>query len=114
MPNQMPRHARLAALSVILMIPVSGPALAGLTGVCRDDRDLITSYLRCEAAARQDRLSAGEIRRCSEIYYALKAQVFDDDFMRIRAWYDRVRAAPADPEVFARSQVPSAGSPCPG
>lgn len=57
---------------------------------CQDISKLKAAYLRCEHAAQSGKLGSEGIAECSGVYYRLKAEAFDDDFAKIRDWYDLV------------------------
>jgi hypothetical protein len=84
---------RLVACSMATCMAVSASA-TGIDnfsdGDCGNIRDLQSKYLRCESLAQSGQLDSARIAFCSDVYYRLKAQAFQDDFSRIREWYEAI------------------------
>lgn len=49
---------------------------------------LKSAYLECERAAAEGDLESGRIEECSTTYEELKRRAFDNDFRRLKVWYD--------------------------
>lgn len=82
------RHLSTAiAICTFAAVANAKPSLSD-GGACASVAKLKAAYLRCERAAQSDRLAAGDIARCSQIYYDLKEKAFGGEFARIRAWYE--------------------------
>ncbi|NND18819.1 MAG: hypothetical protein HKN98_09600 [Silicimonas sp.] len=84
-------HSRLVAIGTATCM-VASAASAGIDlssdSDCQAIQALKSRYLHCEFLAQAERLDTAEIAGCSETYHRLKAQVFQDDFARIREWYE--------------------------
>ena len=81
-----------AIAPVMIATSTQASPSGGDAGHCAAIADLKKAYLRCERAAQSGALAAGEIARCSQVYYELKDAAFDGEFARIRAWYETVLA----------------------
>ena len=63
-------------------------------------RSLKAAYLRCERAATERLLGAGDAANCSTIYEELLKVGFGGDFKRLLTWWHAERVAEARDELF--------------
>lgn len=100
-------------LASTLIAGAAGAELAQETDdACLEIRKLKELYLTCEHSAQTTGMPRDEVAGCSEIYYELKARAFDDDFGRLRAWYDLRMTLGPDTGSTPASGGPDAARSC--
>lgn len=97
--------AATIAASLLLATLASNPRAQPLNGthaaVDREVRSLKAAYLRCDRAATERLLGAGNAAYCSVIYEELLKVGFGGDFKRLLAWWQAERVADARGERIA-------------
>lgn len=97
--------AATIAASLLLAAPASNPRAQPPDGthaaVDHDVLGLKGAYLRCDRAATERLLGAGDAATCSVIYEELLKVGFGGDFKRLLAWWQAERVAEARGERLA-------------
>jgi hypothetical protein len=97
--------AATIAASLLVATPASNPHAQPPDGnhaaVEREVHNLKAAYLRCDRAATERLLGAGDAATCSVIYEELLKVGFGGDFERLLAWWHAERVAEARGERIA-------------
>lgn len=82
-------------LATLASNPRAQPPDGTHTAVDREVHSLKAAYLRCDRAATERLLGAGDAANCSVIYEELLQVGFGGDFKRLLAWWQAERVAEA-------------------